>query len=77
MSGIFPDAQNIDQFWENIKSGVSSVKKCDRWENVNQYGALIDNIDKFDSLFFNISPAEAEYMDPQQRLFLQEAWKAL
>ncbi|WP_133125249.1 beta-ketoacyl synthase N-terminal-like domain-containing protein, partial [Xanthomonas citri] len=37
----------------------------------------VDGIDLFDALFFNISGIEATYMDPQQRLFLEEAWKAL
>ena len=38
-------------------------------------GALED-IECFDPLFFGISPAEAELMDPQQRLFLQESYRA-
>ena len=38
---------------------------------------ILENEDEFDTLFFNISPREAERMDPQQRLFLQESWKAL
>lgn len=38
-------------------------------------GAL-DDIDCFDPLFFQISPAEAESMDPQHRLFMQEAYRA-
>ena len=33
--------------------------------------------DEFDPLFFNLSPKEAAMMDPQQRLFLEEAWLAL
>ncbi|URZ00198.1 beta-ketoacyl synthase N-terminal-like domain-containing protein [Clostridium felsineum] len=35
------------------------------------------SIDEFDWKFFNISPKEANIMDPHQRLFLQEAWKAI
>ncbi len=31
----------------------------------------------FDPLFFNISPREAEMMDPQERLFLQACWEVL
>ena len=38
---------------------------------------VVSGIDQFDALFFNISGVEATYMDPQQRLFLEESWKAL
>ena len=38
---------------------------------------LLETADEFDPLFFNISPAEAMQMDPQQRLFLQCAWLAI
>ena len=43
----------------------------------NRAGAFIKDVAEFDPLFFNISPKEAELMDPQQRLFLEEAWKAI
>ena len=37
----------------------------------------MEDIDLFDPLFFNISPAEARLMDPQHRVFMEECWKAL
>ncbi|QGQ96122.1 polyketide synthase [Paenibacillus psychroresistens] len=40
-------------------------------------GGYLDEIDKFDYKFFNISPKEASLMDPVQRLFLQTAWNTL
>lgn len=92
MAGRYPDADNLDQYWDNLANGRNSVREVpgERW-NVDQYfdadrskdgkvyckwlGALTD-IDGFDPLFFSISPAEAEGMDPQHRLFLQEGYKA-
>lgn len=37
----------------------------------------LNRIDTFDYQFFNISPKEASLMDPNQRLFLECAWKAI
>ncbi|MCB0208007.1 MAG: methyltransferase [Anaerolineae bacterium] len=93
MAGRFPGANDVDEFWHNIAAGRDCIQEVppERWD-IAQYfdpdpqtfgktyskwlGALAD-IDKFDPLFFQISPREAELMDPQQRLFLEEAWKAI
>lgn len=40
-------------------------------------GAYLDRIDEFDYKFFNISPNEANLMDPCQRIFLEVAWSAI
>ena len=38
---------------------------------------VIEGIDLFDSRFFGIPPREANFLDPQQRFFLETAWTAL
>lgn len=40
-------------------------------------GGFIPDNDKFDADFFNISPREARYIDPAQRVFMELAWAAI
>lgn len=92
MSGRYPDAGDLEQYWENIELGKNSIREIplSRWD-VNQYYdprpyqkgkvyckwlGMLDDIAQFDPLFFSLSPGEAEWMDPQHRIFLQEAYKA-
>ncbi|MFM2061288.1 MAG: hypothetical protein RLZZ507_958 [Cyanobacteriota bacterium] len=93
MSGRFPGADNLSEFWENLKQGVDSIAEVppSRWDvqkyyhpdpqqpncSYSKWGGFLRDVDKFDPLFFNISPAEAEVIDPQQRLFLQSCWHTL
>jgi len=41
------------------------------------HGGFLDRIDQFDAPFFNISPKEAQFIDPQQRMLLETSWHAL
>jgi acyl transferase domain-containing protein/acyl carrier protein len=91
MSGRYAGARDLEQFWQNLAEGRDSVVEvpASRWDVQRFYdprpqpgkvyckwlGALED-VECFDPLFFGISPAEAELMDPQQRLFLEEGYRA-
>ncbi len=86
-----PGAAGIDEFWRNIINGVESITffQEDELESSEAYrvikgssrliaaGGVMGEIDLFDADFFGYHPREAELMDPQQRIFLQYAWRAL
>lgn len=53
-----------------------SVEEKD-FDNLFSKSGYLDEIDKFDAGFFGISPLEADYMDPNQRIALEVAWEAI
>jgi polyketide synthase PksN len=93
ISGKYPQANNLEEFWENLKNGKDSITEIpsERWDNTtyfnpnrnqagksySKWGGFISDVDKFDPLFFNISPKEAELMDPQERLFIETVWNTI
>lgn len=93
LAGIYPKAADIHAFWKLLSEGGEAISEVpgSRWDwrelhgdpaeaegvSLSRYGGFIDDMDKFDSLFFNISPREAGWMDPRQRLFLQTVWSVL
>ncbi len=89
--GRFPGAENLAQFWENLKNGVESIvffsdetlsrigvepELSTAPNYVKAKGALAGS-EYFDAFFFGYSPKEAEIMDPQVRLFHEVAWEVL
>lgn len=92
MSGRFPGAQSVDEFWRNLIAGRETISRFREDEleftastpeakaNGQRFvGArgILEGVDLFDASFFGIFPKEAEIMDPQHRLFLECAWESL
>lgn len=84
MAGIFPEAENLAQFYLNLKNGRDSVRPLSRKRKANttipdhrdyQLLAYIEDIELFDYSFFKISLGEAQHMDPKQRLLLQVVYQ--
>ena len=85
LSGQFPGAHNVSEFWRNLQAGVEAIKpdaiedlsgkddSLGHWVDIN---GLLHDVDLFDAPFFGFNPREAEMMDPQHRLFLEHAWQA-
>lgn len=91
MSGRFPGAKDVEEFWDNLSKGVEAVSFFND-EELSKAGvdvallnnpdyvkarAILDKAEYFDAAFFGFSPREAEILDPQHRLFLECAWEAL
>jgi len=92
MSGRFPGAGNVDQFWRNLAQGVETIshfaegdlehsvatpETIAQGQKFIRARGIIDDADLFDADFFGIFPKEAQIMDPQHRLFLECAWETL
>ncbi len=91
ISGRYATSSSLEELWGHLSNGDDLIQKVERWDLKSLYteyddkergkycdsGGFLKDIDLFDPLFFNISGVEASHMDPQQRLFLEESWKAL
>ncbi|MFC8090615.1 beta-ketoacyl synthase N-terminal-like domain-containing protein [Streptomyces sp. NPDC057301] len=91
MACRFPGARDVDPYWSNLLEGAHFLDPLDEaglaargvprdrrtGEGYVGVSGAVDGVEHFDSAFFGIAPAEADTMDPQHRLFLEEAVHAL
>ncbi len=90
MAGRFPGASDVDEYWENLRSGTESLTEFSEdeivasgvaretlIENRRRTRGVLEGAVDFDARFFGFTPREAEIMDPQQRVFLEIAWQAI
>lgn len=89
----YAGANTKEELWRNLTEGKCSIEEVpgDRWSKEKYYdhdrnnlyatdckwGGFLHGIDEFDPMFFGMSGKDAQLTDPQQRMFLEEAWSAL
>ncbi len=88
-----PGAPDADAYWDLLRGGDEAISEVpqDRWD-VDEFfdpepGALgkvvtrragfVDDVTGFDAPFFGMSTREVRLMDPQHRLLLETAWRAV
>jgi acyl transferase domain-containing protein/acyl-CoA synthetase (AMP-forming)/AMP-acid ligase II/acyl carrier protein len=84
----FPGADSIDSLQDLLWQGRSAIGPMPSPRQLASNGrssicgssvsrgGFLPEIDRFDPLFFLISPREAQELDPQQRLMLEVCWEA-
>src|SRR5256884_2916312 len=91
MSGRFPGARNLDEFWHNLAGGIESIARLSDQEMLEsgvpvsylnhpsyvKAAPILEEPGHFDAAFFGFSPLEARTMDPQHRILLELAHEAL
>ncbi|XP_045558744.1 highly reducing polyketide synthase alt5 isoform X1 [Salmo salar] len=89
----FPGGEGLDNFWKVLLEGKNCALQIpdERFDSSYWYdpnddkvgksrtdkAALMDGFNEFDHKFFGITETEVEQMDPQQKLLLQCAYRAL
>ncbi len=87
MACHFPEAENIKEFWENLRAGKDAIKEVpiSRWDSsqfyspekgatgksISKWGGFLKDIENFDPAYFGIKEDLASQIDPLQRQWLE------
>ncbi len=86
MAGRYPKSRNLRELWDNLLRGADCIEVIPEERQEQRFangftrgyrGGFIDDVDRFDARFFNVSPKDAALLDPQERLFLEVAYEAI
>ncbi|WP_237572908.1 type I polyketide synthase [Mycolicibacterium lacusdiani] len=88
-----PGARDADEFWELLRDGRDAISEVprDRWDAdeffdpepgvpgkiVTRRAGFVDDVTGFDAPFFGMATREVRLMDPQHRILLETAWRAV
>src|SRR6202012_5402792 len=89
----FPGSASAHEFWDMLRHGRDAISEvpADRWDVdeffdpdpdapgkvVTRRAGFVDDVTGFDAPFFGMSTREVRLMDPQHRLLLETAWRAV
>ena len=87
MACRFPQSEDIDQYWKNLKAGTDMVMEIpeDRWsiekyysedrkqagKSYSKWGGYIKGIYEFAADYFHVTDEDAVVMDPHHRILLE------
>ncbi len=91
MSGRFPNAASINEFWDNIINGKDCMTRFTKQELIEAglkseavnhpdyipVRGILKDLECFDPEVFDYSPREADMMDPQLRVLYMVAMEAM
>ncbi|MFI2620328.1 beta-ketoacyl synthase N-terminal-like domain-containing protein [Streptomyces sp. NPDC018584] len=78
LAAVLPGGPDPETFWQSLLDGKDCVRPADSERQLpGEVAGFLPGIKGFDARFFSISPREASWMDPRQRLMLQSVWHTL
>ncbi|EAU62130.1 amino acid adenylation domain protein, partial [Stigmatella aurantiaca DW4/3-1] len=91
MSGRFPGAKNLGEFWRNLRDGVESISFLTERElrqsmddpsmlsdpSYVRASSSLEDVELFDADLFGFMPKQARITDPQHRIFMECVWEAI
>lgn len=86
MSGRFPGADNVEEYWKLLSDGKLMLSKAPEARFGHSartpkdqifWGNFLEDIEGFDHSFFGRAPRQVSSMDPQHRLLMELAYESL